>query len=311
MIKKIDLERAASRIYPHVRHTPLVYSRVLSTRWKAEVYLKCEQLQDIGAFKIRGAVNFAMQLSKKELDRGIITHSSGNHAQAIARVAHMLGVEANVVMPIYSNAKKVENAKKWGATMHFCEPTFEARQKSAEELVDFTGGALIPPFDHEWIISGQATAAMECIQSEPNIDLLLAPLGGGGLLSGTCLAREHFSANTDVVGCEPANAADGHEGLKKGGRITAYAPNTIADGLRTVVGEIPFSIIQNAVDDIWLAEENEIAEWLYMFWSEEKMIVEPSSVVPIAAADHQRDQLKDKKIVIIITGGNVDFTNLP
>jgi len=226
-------------------------------------------------------------------------------------MARLLGYNADIVMPSNSNKVKIANAKRWGATIHHCEPTIEAREAKANTLVKEKKGVLVPPYDHEWIIAGQATASMECFREASSIDIIMTPLGGGGLLSGTCLARNYFSQQTEVIGSEPNNARDGFEGLKVGKRVTSHKPNTIADGLRTTVGKIPFEILKSHLDKLWLASEEDIRYWFYTFLREERMVVEPSRVVPMAAADQQKNYLKGKRIVIVMTGGNVDFDNLP
>lgn len=310
-LTQIDLEQAYSRTSKDIQNTPMIRSGFISKRWEADVFLKCEQYQEIGAFKIRGASNFCRLLHANSDKNQVITHSSGNHAQAVAYMARLLGYNADIVMPSNSNKVKIANAKRWGATIHHCEPTIEAREARANTLVKEKKGVLVPPYDHEWIIAGQATASMECFREAPSIDIIMTPLGGGGLLSGTCLARNYFSQQTEVIGSEPNNARDGFEGLKVGKRVTSHKPNTIADGLRTTVGKIPFEILKSHLDKLWLASEEDIRSWFYTFLREERMVVEPSCVVPMAAADQQKNYLKGKRIVIVMTGGNVDFDNLP
>ena len=310
-LTQIDLEQAYSRTSKDIQNTPMIRSGFISKRWEADVFLKCEQYQGIGAFKIRGASNFCRLLHANSDKNQVITHSSGNHAQAVAYMARLLGYNADIVMPSNSNKVKIANAKRWGATIHHCEPTIEAREARANTLVKEKKGVLVPPYDHEWIIAGQATASMECFREAPSIDIIMTPLGGGGLLSGTCLARNYFSQQTEVIGSEPNNARDGFEGLKVGKRVTSHKPNTIADGLRTTVGKIPFEILKSHLDKLWLASEEDIRSWFYTFLREERMVVEPSCVVPMAAADQQKNYLKGKRIVIVMTGGNVDFDNLP
>lgn len=310
MISKIDLERAFSSRSREVLCTPLKKSNFLSEKWQAEVYLKHEQTQSIGAFKIRGASHFIHKLTKEQRNRGVVTHSSGNHAQALAYVAYKHGVNAVIVMPENSNALKISNARKWGAEIVLCEPTFKARIDTAKAIEEKEGMVIVPPFDHQWIIEGQSTAAMEMI-AEKEFDYLVTPLGGGGLLSGTALAAKHFCKSTKVVGAEPENAKDGFIGFSKGKRVEEFTPNTVADGLRTLVGKIPFEIIKKEVAAIWLAKEDTIIPWMYKLFQEEKIVVEPSSVVPIAAIDDNMKQIKGKRVGIILTGGNVDFQNLP
>ena len=311
MISLVELRKAYSRIRPFIKDTPVVSPAYLNNRFDAEFFVKSEQFQEIGAFKIRGAANFSLQLSEEERAKGFVTHSSGNHAQAVACMASKLGTKAYIVMPHNSNKVKIANAKKWGAEVHFCEPNDVSRTSTAQELVEKTGGTLIPPFDHEWIIQGQATAAMELLAEVKELDYMITPLGGGGLLSGTTLAMHYLSPNTKVIGVEPEQAADGYEGLKSGTRVTSYKVDTVADGLRTMVGEIPFGILDRHLSDVWLAREKDIVSSMYEYWAETKHIIEPSCAVPLAALDAHKKELKGKRIGIIITGGNVDFTALP
>ncbi|MEQ9187800.1 MAG: threonine/serine dehydratase [Cryomorphaceae bacterium] len=311
ILQAIDLSRAYSRTIGYRKVTPLLKLHFLSRRWSADVYMKCDQLQEIGAFKIRGAANFALQLTEAQLSRGLITHSSGNHAQAVAYMANKLGTKAHIVMPENSNKLKLENAEKWGAEITLCKATIEDRLIQANRIADETGGLIIPPFDHEWIVAGQATCAMEVFSQTTDVDIFVAPLGGGGLLAGSALAAEYFSAHTLVLGAEPEQAKDGYLGYKSGVREKNVKADTVADGLRTTVGEIPFSIIKESVADIWLADEADIVPWMYRIWEESKMIIEPSSAVPFAALDKQSHKIKGKKIVVAITGGNVDLTQLP
>lgn len=311
MILALDLQWAFSRVRGISINTPLIGDTFLNDLWDCEVYLKCEQKQPIGAFKIRGAANFALQLSKEERERGFITHSSGNHAQAVAFMAHQMNVKAYVVMPNNSNQQKIKNAEKWRAEIILCEPTIDSRIETANAIAQKNGSMIIPPFDHEWIVAGQATAAMEIIAEQDNIDYIITPLGGGGLLAGSTLAAHYFSPSTKVIGAEPKEASDGYEGFKSGKRETSVAANTVADGLRTTVGEVPFEIIKRYTDDVWLAKEDQIIPWMYRIWNETKMIIEPSCAVPFVAMDAQKEKLKGKKVAVIITGGNVDLNDLP
>ncbi|MEX2596929.1 MAG: threonine/serine dehydratase [Salibacteraceae bacterium] len=306
-ITKLDLERSFERTKFFRKHTPLLSKTFLDELWSCEVFIKCEQFQDIGAFKIRGASNFALRLSNTEIKSGFVTHSSGNHAQAVAYMAHRLKTKSFIVMPENANKKKVENAIKWGAEVSFCKPTIEDRINTAWDLSEKHNATIIPPFDHEWIVEGQASCVMELLTQQPSIDVIITPLGGGGLLAGSSLAAHYFSPETEVWGAEPANAADGYEGLKKGERITAIDSNTVADGLRTFVGEVPFDIIKTYVNQVYLADEEDILPWMYRLWSETKTLIEPSCAVPFAALHKIRKQLKGKRIAIIVTGGNVDL----
>lgn len=311
LLSKHELQTAYMRVKRFAEETPLLSFPQLNAYFDANIWLKCEQFQPIAAFKIRGASNFALQLPANKLNKGLVTHSSGNHAQALAYVAHHLGVKAFIVMPKDSNKVKIKNAERWGAEIRFCEPNVEARHSMAAEVQQETGATMIPPYDHEWIVAGQASCAMEIFREKTNLDLLVAPLGGGGLLSGSALAASYFSPSTKVIGAEPEQASDGHDGFRSGKRIEKVNANTVADGLRTTVGEIPFPLIQKHVDDVWLAEESAIVEWMYRIWEMTKQIIEPSCAVPFAAMDGMKDQIKGKDIAVIITGGNVDFSELP
>lgn len=310
-ISKLELKKAYSRVRPFVLDTPLLSNTYLDDAYEAEFFIKCEQFQTIGAFKIRGAANFISQINKEDLQKGVVTHSSGNHAQALAFMAYKKGINATVVMPKNSNKLKILNVKKWGANVILCEPTIEDRVKNANEIVKTTGAILIPPYDHEYIISGQATAAMEMFRKVKDLDYLITPLGGGGLLSGTAMAALFFSPNTKVIGAEPVAANDGYLGFKNGIRQDKVEAKTIADGLRTTVGLKPFELIKQHVSDIWLAEEEKIIENMYTYWQQVKHIIEPSCAVPLAAIEAKKKELKGKRIGIIITGGNVDFNSLP
>ncbi|NQV51556.1 MAG: threonine/serine dehydratase [Flavobacteriales bacterium] len=310
-IYRQDLSRAYSRTARFRSVTPLVRVPFLEERWKCQLYVKCDQFQEIGAFKIRGAANFALQLSDEERKKGLVTHSSGNHAQAVAFMAKQLGVKAFIVMPDNSNRVKIGNAEKWGAEISLCAPTIEARLAAAERLAETTGGRIIPPFDHPWIVAGQATCAMEVFSEWNDVDVLVAPLGGGGLLAGSALAAKHFSNRTKIIGAEPEQAQDGYLGFTSGVREERVTANTVADGLRTTVGVTPFQIIKDEVQDVWLAPEDRIVPWMYTMWKETKLLMEPSSAVPFAAMEEHQEKLRGKKVVVIITGGNVDLAHLP
>lgn len=307
----LELQKAYDRVRRYAKNTPVWKDTFLDERWNAKVFLKCEQFQNIGAFKIRGASNVCAQLSKEEQARGIVTHSSGNHAQAVAYMANQMGMKAWVVMPENANQLKVENAKRWGAEVRFCKPTIEDRIRSAEAIQKEQGATLVPPFDHPRIVAGQATAAMELMAEVGTMDYLVTPLGGGGLLAGSSLAAHYLQPDCQVIGTEPEQAADGHEGFHSGKRVSSFTPDTVADGLRTTVGEVPFEIIRKHVKDIWLAEEKAIIRWMYRYWKETRTIIEPSSAVPLAALDDHCEKLSGKRIGIILTGGNVDFNHLP
>lgn len=306
-MNKTRLQQAYSRIRPDSKLTPLIFASELSTLFEANIFLKCEQFQDIGAFKIRGASNFIRQLTESQRSKAIVTHSSGNHAQAVAFMGYRLGIETHVVMPENSNKEKIKGAQKWGAEIHFCKPTIIDRLKVSGLLAESLNAVIVPPFDHEWIVEGQATCAMEILKDKPSIDYIITPLGGGGLLSGTVLAAKYFSKNTVVIGAEPENAADGLIGLQKGERVVDTTSDTIADGLRTSVGKVPFEILKTSETEVILAPENQIIPWMKRVWQETKMLIEPSCAVPFAAMDQDKKRWKGKEIAIIVTGGNVDL----
>lgn len=306
-----QLRSACSGIRPYVNQTSISENTFLDQLWGAQVFLKNEQFQPIGAFKIRGAANFCRQLDEKCLKRGVVTHSSGNHAQAVAYMAAKLNTKAWVVMPDNSNRVKIANVKRWGADVVLCPPTIEDRVKTSNRVAEENEAEIIPPYDHPWIIQGQATASMELLAEVKDLDYIVTPLGGGGLLAGTSLATHYLSPATKVIGTEPAQASDGLQGFRKGERVTDFKPDTIADGLRTTVGKEPFEIIKGHVHDILTAEEENIRSLMYQYWKETKHIIEPSSVVPLAAINENKEMFRGKRIGIILTGGNVDFNALP
>ena len=310
-ISKYDLRKAYSRVRPFVFKTPVVSSSYLDAQYEAQFFIKSEQFQPIGAFKIRGAANFTQRLSDAELKKGLVTHSSGNHAQAVAYMAYKLGIKASVVMPVNSNKVKIANAKKWGAEVMLCEPTIEDRLAVSNRIARETSATIVPPFDQEWIIEGQATAAMELLEEQSDLDFVLAPVGGGGLIAGTSLAANYFGRNCKTVGGEPFEADDACRSLKSGKIEHNKTTNTIADGLKTELGDITFPIIQKYVDHIIRVEEIEIIESMKLIWERMKIIVEPSGVVPFAALIKEKEKFKNKKVGIILSGGNVDLEKLP
>jgi len=305
------IRAAARRIAPHVHRTPVLGCASLDRMVGATLLFKCENLQKVGAFKARGAHNAVFSLAEEEAARGVATHSSGNHAQALALAAHNRGVAAHVVMPSNSAAVKVEAVKGYGAKVTFCEPTLEARETTLEAVVEETGATFVHPYDNYAIIAGQATAALELLEEEPVLDVVMAPVGGGGLLSGTALATHYLSTETRVIAAEPAGADDAFRSFEAGRIIPQKNPQTVADGLRTSLGERNFPIIKQHVERIVTVSEQGIVDAMRAVWERMKLIVEPSAAVPLAALLEGAVDLAGKRVGIIFSGGNVDLAKLP
>jgi threonine dehydratase len=308
---KQSIEQAAERLRGVTHVTPIVTCQALNELAGCELFFKCENFQKVGAFKMRGAANAVLQLSEGELLQGVATHSSGNHAQALSLAAKTAKSKAYIVMPSNAPAVKRRAVEGYGATVIECEPTLAARESNLEKVVEESGATFIHPYDNYDIISGQATAAKEAFEQVELVDIIMCPVGGGGLLAGTCLSRNHYSPETLVFAAEPTGANDAWQSMKGGGLVPSVNPQTIADGLLTSLGERNWPIIKNNVSDILLADDQEIAEAMYLIWERTKMIVEPSSAVPLAALLANKDLFEGKRVVIILSGGNVDLENLP
>lgn len=305
------IEEAARRIVPFVHRTPIMTSSSINAITGLQLFLKCENFQKVGAFKYRGATNAVLTLSEAEKKNGVATHSSGNHAQALALAARNNGIKAYIVMPENSTAVKMEAVRGYGAEVITCVPTQKAREDTLAEVVKRTGANFIHPYNNYRIIAGQATAAKELIEEVKDLDIVMAPVGGGGLLSGTALSAHYFLPSATVIAGEPTNADDAYRSLQKGEMQEAVPPNTIADGLLTSLGDKTFAIIQKHVKEIVTVTEDEIIAAMRLVWERMKIIIEPSSAVPVAAAIKIKDRLKGKRIGIVISGGNADLTNLP
>jgi threonine dehydratase len=310
------LEAARQRVSPYAHRTPVATCETLDRLAGRQLFFKCEQLQKVGAFKFRGAINAASQLPAEVAAKGLVTHSSGNHAQALALAAKLLGVPAHVVMP--SNAKAVKRAavEGYGARVIACQPTLEAREETAAEVLAETGGTLIPPYDHPWIIAGQASCALELCEQIGGLDAIVAPVGGGGLLSGTCLASaaQQVGARPRVYAAEPAGADDCARSLAAGELILQTAPNTIADGLLTSLGAHTWPIIRDHVAEVLVVDDDQIVEALRLLWERAKLLVEPSAAVGLAAllaARERFDELGHRRVGVILSGGNLDLGALP
>ncbi len=305
------IEAAHRRISPHIHHTPVLTSAFLNSLTGAKIFLKCENFQKVGAFKSRGACNAVFSLNEEELSRGVCTHSSGNHAQALARAAKLRGAKAYIVMPDTAPAVKVEAVRGYGGIITFCKPTLVAREETLRQVMDKTGAVEIHPYNDYRIIAGQATAAMELIQNVPDLDIIMAPVGGGGLLSGTALATLYLSPSTRVIAGEPKGADDAYRSLRSGQIVPSVNPQTIADGLLTSLGSLTFPIIRDHVEQILTVSEESIVTAMRMVWERMKILIEPSSAVPLGAILENPGSFRGKRTGIILSGGNVNLDHLP
>jgi threonine dehydratase len=306
-----DICMAHARIGSLVHRTPVFTSSAINRITGCEIFFKCENFQKAGAFKSRGATNAVLSLDEKEMKNGVATHSSGNHAAALALAARNRGIKAYIVMPENAPSIKKEAVSSYGAEITFCEATLEAREKTLKRVVSNTGATFIHPYNNFNVICGQATAAKELLEETEKLDLVMVPVGGGGLLSGTALAVRSMSPKTMIMAAEPENADDAFRSFRTGRLQPPLRPNTIADGLLTALGPLTFKIIKENVDDILLASEDGIVSAMKLIWERMKIIIEPSSAVPLAAIIQNRNQINAKRIGIILTGGNVDLAKLP
>ncbi|MCK5265736.1 MAG: pyridoxal-phosphate dependent enzyme [Candidatus Thorarchaeota archaeon] len=308
MMELSDIREAYDRIKGNIVKTPVMTSTTIDGMTGCEVYFKCENFQRVGAFKFRGSFNTVSQLTKDERKRGVIAHSSGNHAQALALAARILGVHATIVMPQNSPAVKVAATKGYGAEVVFCENTTESRASVANELMETHGFTLVHPYNDHRIIAGAGTAALEFIEEIGQLNYIFCPVGGGGLLSGTSIASKGLCPNSKVIAVEPQNADDAYRSFKANKIFPSVNPNTIADGLRTQLGELTFEVIKKHVDDIILVTEQEILDSMRLFWERMKLVVEPSGAVALAGLLKMSEGFSDYKIGVIISGGNIDLS---
>ena len=307
----LDTIRAAhERIRPYIQRTPVLTSSLLDEASRASLFFKCENFQKIGAFKARGATNAVFSLDDATAKRGVATHSSGNHGTALARAAKLRGIPAHIVMPKNSAKVKVRAVESFGAHIVFCEPNDAAREAACADVIAKTGATLIHSFESEDVMAGQGTAALELLE-DVDVDLLICPVGGGGLLAGTATAAKSMRPNIKVIAVEPANADDAAQSFRAKKRIVAEKKFTIADGLRTNIGERTFPIVQRYVDDIVTVSEEAIVSAMRTIWETMKIIVEPSAAVPYAAIAERKIKPAGKRVGIILTGGNVDLDALP
>jgi Threonine dehydratase len=302
-----DIEAAHKRIAPHIHRTPVLTSKSINNLAGCKIYFKCENFQKIGAFKIRGGMNAALTLSPDKLKKGLATHSSGNHAQAIAFAARQLNTKAYIVMPDNSPSVKVAAVKGYGAKITFCEPTQAARESTLQKIIEDTGAEFIHPYDDVRVITGQATSSKELIEDAGPFDVIIAPVGGGGLMSGTCLTTHYLLPNAIIYAAEPSGAADAVLSFKSGTVEKAPFVKTIADGLQTTLSEQTLSIIKKYVKEILLVDEEEIKAALKLLYERMKIVIEPSSAVPLAAVLKNKEKFAGKRTGIILTGGNVDL----
>lgn len=308
----LDTIRAAhERIRRHIHRTPVLTNSWLNDACRASLFFKCENFQKVGAFKARGATNAVFALDDETARRGVATHSSGNHGAAVARAAKLRGIPAHIVMPSNSAKVKIRAVESYSAQVAFCEPTEEARENKCAEVINQTGATLIHSFENEHVIAGQGTAAMELLEDIPNLDVIMCPVGGGGLLSGTAIAAKSMRPQIKVIAVEPENADDAAQSFRAGRRLVTEKKFTIADGLRTNIGEPNFAIIQQYVDDIVTVSEKAIISAMRTIWETMKIVIEPSAGVPYAAIVEHIVDVEGKSVGIILTGGNVDLDTLP
>lgn len=306
-----DIKAAHERIRPYIHRTPVLSSKSINQMVGADLFFKCENLQKVGAFKFRGACNSVFSLTDEEARKGVCTHSSGNHAAALALAARMRGIQAYIVMP--ENAPEIKKiaVAGYGAQITFCEPTLAARESTLKKVAEETGAVEIHPYNNFNVICGQGTAAKELIEETGALDIVMAPVGGGGLLSGTALSTKALLPNARVIAAEPAGADDAFRSFYSKNLVPSVAPRTIADGLLTSLGSITFQVILNEVDQIITVSEENIIAAMRIIWERMKIIVEPSSAVPLAAILENKTVFSGKKTGIILSGGNVDLGRLP
>ena len=307
----IDIRMAADRIQPYVHHTPILSGHLVDEWLDAHVFFKCENFQRVGAFKMRGASNVVFSLSEEEAQRGVATHSSGNHAQALALAARLRGIPAWIVMPENAPEVKRNAVQGYGAEIRFCKSTLQAREETLNEVVRETGAHFVHPYDDLRIIAGQGTAALELLEQQPDLDIIIAPVGGGGLMCGTAITARGLHPDITVLGAEPAGADDAWQSYHSGKLIPQTSPNTVADGLRTSLSELTFEIIHTHLDDLLRVSESGIVEAMRFIWERMKIIIEPSSAVPVAAMREYPDLFRGKRVGVILSGGNVDLKRLP
>lgn len=310
-MQKEQLIECHLRITPYIHRTPVLSSRLINELMGAEVFFKCENFQRGGAYKMRGATNAILQLSEEERSKGVVTHSSGNFAQAVSLGAQSLGVAAHIVMPNSAPEVKKMGVKQYEGIIYECEPTLEARQAMADRIANETGATFLHPSNDPEVIIGQGTAAMELLDDHAGLNAIFCPVGGGGLIAGSALAALYFGNDCKVYGGEPFEADDAYRSLQSGKIESNETTNTIADGLKTTLGANNFPIIKEHVTAIIRVTEEEIVSAMRLIWERMKIIVEPSSAVALAALLRNKENFKGQKVGIVISGGNVDLGDLP
>lgn len=306
-----EIQEASARIQPYIHKTPVLTSAQINQVAGGNLFFKCENLQKAGAFKSRGAMNATLSLTQVQHLAGLATHSSGNHAQALARAAMITGTKAWIVMPKTAPEVKVKGVKSYQGEIIFCEPTLQAREQTLEQVILDTGATFVHPYNDMNVITGQSTAAFETFTQCPPLHLLLCPVGGGGLLSGTLLSRNYFSPQTKVIACEPEGANDAWQSFHTKKLVPSIKPNTIADGLLTSLGSLTFPIMTKYADDIVTVSDAAIIRAMRLVWERMKIVIEPSAAVCLAAILEEKIDIAGKRTGIILTGGNVDLNNLP
>ncbi|GAB3006828.1 pyridoxal-phosphate dependent enzyme [Cyclobacterium sediminis] len=303
--------KARERIDRMIHRTPVMLSETISGMAGCNLVFKCENFQKVGAFKARGAANAVLKMAPEIRSKGVATHSSGNHAAALARAAKMADIPAYIVMPSNAPQVKRDAVEGYGGIVIECEPNLKAREEGLEAIVNRYGATFIPPYDHSDVVEGQATCALELFESYRSLDFLIAPVGGGGLLAGTALAAKFYSPTTKIIGAEPEGANDAKMSFEAGHRIPVQSPNTIADGLLTSLGKLNFKIILKDVDKILTVTDQEIVSAMRLIYERMKIIIEPSSALPLAVVLKNNELFADQNVGIILSGGNVDLARLP
>lgn len=306
-----DIQQAAQRIEPYIHRTPVLNNESLNAKVGAQVFLKCENMQKVGAFKFRGACNAVFSLGDEGAERGVCTHSSGNHAQALALAARMRGIPAYIVMPENAPSVKKHAVAGYGGQITFCAPTLEAREATLKRIYERTGANVVHPYNDERVIAGQGTAALELLEDAPDLDVVIAPVGGGGLLSGTSIAATELHKGIRVIAGEPEMADDAFRSLQAGTILPSIKPKTIADGLLTSLGTLTFPIVQQRVEQIVTVSEQGIVDSMRFIWERAKIIIEPSAAVAVGVLWEKRIDLTGLKVGVILSGGNVDLEKLP
>ncbi|SNS08051.1 threonine dehydratase [Belliella buryatensis] len=306
-----EIKNAHARIQPFIHHTPIMKSAAINEMAGCEIFFKCENFQKVGAFKARGAANAVAKLTEEQKRNGVATHSSGNHAAALARAATVAGIKSYIVMPSSAPEIKKKAVKSYGGEIIECEPNLKARETTLQEVVDRTGATFIPPYDFFDVVEGQATCALEMWNSGIEFDTIMAPVGGGGLLGGTALTSKYISPQVKIIAGEPEGADDAYRSFQAKKLIPMEKPNTIADGLLTSLGLLNFQIIMEYVDDILTVNDEEIIAAMRLIYERMKIVIEPSCAVPLAALLKNKNRFQGQKVGIILSGGNVDLGKLP